>query len=148
MAVLVLIHLLTMLIGAGLDRAATNALHPMRLVLPVVMILVGNFLPRVRPNYFAGLRTPWTLASETVWRRSNRLAGKTLFAGGIAAFALLFVPGTAATYAIYGILVAAIMIADDRLPTSSGARSGGNSVKQRHNCRQQILAGAGQRMLR
>jgi uncharacterized membrane protein len=55
-------------------------------------IVLGNLLPRVRPNWFFGIRTPWTLSSDRVWEKTHRLGGYLfvilgiiiLLAGGIA----------------------------------------------------------------
>lgn len=44
----------------------------------------GNILGKVRRNFFMGIRTPWTLASEPVWDATHRLAGRIFFYGGIA----------------------------------------------------------------
>jgi uncharacterized membrane protein len=49
--------------------------------------LFGNYLPKVRFNDVFGLRTPWTLANERVWDRSNRAVGPWLMAAGVAAMA-------------------------------------------------------------
>ncbi|HEX8625228.1 MAG TPA: SdpI family protein [Allosphingosinicella sp.] len=46
------------------------------------LILIGNQLGKSRSMYLIGLRTPWTLASEDVWVRTHRLAGKLVVAGG------------------------------------------------------------------
>jgi uncharacterized membrane protein len=51
------------------------------------LVLVGNYLPKVRFNSVFGVRTPWTLASERVWDRSNRMAGAWLMAAGLIAVA-------------------------------------------------------------
>ena len=45
---------------------------------------MGNYMPRVRPNWFVGIRTPWTLSSDEVWRATHRLGGQVMFVGGIA----------------------------------------------------------------
>ena len=50
--------------------------------------LLGNVLGKVRRNFYIGVRTPWTIASEPVWNATHRLAAKTFFAGGIAGLAL------------------------------------------------------------
>jgi uncharacterized membrane protein len=73
---------------------------------PALLVVLGNFLPRVRPNYFSGVRTPWTLASETVWRRTHRLAGKLLFFGGLASALFAAVSFAAATIAFLAVLLA------------------------------------------
>ena len=52
---------------------------------------MGNYLPRVRPNWWIGVRTPWTLESDRVWRATHRVAGRVFVVGGLvlAAVALL-----------------------------------------------------------
>lgn len=50
--------------------------------------LVGNYLGRVESNWFLGIRTPWTLSSETVWRKTHRTAAWLFVAGGIVAVAI------------------------------------------------------------
>jgi uncharacterized membrane protein len=37
----------------------------MKLVMGLLLVLIGNYLPQVRQNYFYGIKTPWTLADET-----------------------------------------------------------------------------------
>ncbi len=39
------------------------------------LILLGNYLPIVRKNYFLGIRTPFTLQGEISWKKTNRLGG-------------------------------------------------------------------------
>jgi uncharacterized membrane protein len=59
----------------------------------VTFIAIGNFLPRIRSNWWLGIRTPWTLDSERIWRETHRLAGWTFVSGGlVAAFAMLILP--------------------------------------------------------
>lgn len=43
---------------------------------------VGNYMQAMRPNYFVGIRTPWTLESEEVWKNTHRLGGKIWMIGG------------------------------------------------------------------
>ncbi len=45
-------------------------------------ILLGNLLPRIPRNFFFGIRTPWTLASERVWRKTHRVAGIAMMVTG------------------------------------------------------------------
>ncbi|MCZ2127976.1 MAG: SdpI family protein [Anaerolineales bacterium] len=71
--------------------------------LGVLFILIGWMLRKVKRNWFVGIRTPWTLSSDSVWDKTHQL-GSTLFmlAGGLAllgsfiggafAFWLLIVP--------------------------------------------------------
>jgi uncharacterized membrane protein len=49
----------------------------------VLFITLGNYLPRLPRNFFFGVRTPWTLASDEVWRRTHILSGWLYVIGGI-----------------------------------------------------------------
>jgi uncharacterized membrane protein len=57
----------------------------------VLLIVIGNFMGRLRPNYFFGIRTPWTLESPEVWRATHRIGGRIVVFGSIALLALQFV---------------------------------------------------------
>ena len=59
----------------------------------VFFSLVGNMMGRVKQNFYVGIRTPWTLANEEVWKRTHRLAGKLWFVGGLAGAALAVLGG-------------------------------------------------------
>lgn len=54
----------------------------MLLGIGLLFMVIGNVLPRTRSNWWMGIRTPWTMESETVWRATHRLAGKTFMIGG------------------------------------------------------------------
>lgn len=62
----------------------------------VLFMVIGNYLTRVEPNWFVGIRTPWTLSSERVWHRTHRVGGWILAAGGFLVVLTLFVPAGAA----------------------------------------------------
>lgn len=47
-----------------------------------LFMIIGNVLPRTRSNWWMGIRTPWTMENENVWRATHRLAGKTFMLGG------------------------------------------------------------------
>jgi uncharacterized membrane protein len=56
-------------------------------------VLLGNVMGKVRRNFYIGIRTPWTLASERVWVDTHRLAGRTMVASGVVGFLLAIVGG-------------------------------------------------------
>ncbi len=68
--------------AAGSDFSAPRDLQLFGLCL--LLIALGNFLPKSRSNFFAGVRTPWTLSSEHSWSVSNRLAGWLFVLTGLA----------------------------------------------------------------
>ena len=48
-----------------------------------LFVVIGSVLGRVRPNYFVGIRTPWTLASARSWERTHRVGGRVFAAAGV-----------------------------------------------------------------
>jgi uncharacterized membrane protein len=53
------------------------------LLIGVLYIILGNYFNTIKANYFIGIRTPWTLENETVWKKTHKLGGKLWFVGGI-----------------------------------------------------------------
>lgn len=50
----------------------------------VLFAALGNVMGRIRPNYFIGIRLPWTLENDEVWKKTHRFAGRLWFVGGCA----------------------------------------------------------------
>ena len=48
-----------------------------------LFILIGNLMSRMRPNWFMGIRTPWTLSSDSVWRKTHRIGGYAFVIAGV-----------------------------------------------------------------
>ena len=48
----------------------------------VLIIIVGNYLPKTRSSFFFGVRTPWTLSSDVAWEKTHRLAGPLFMIAG------------------------------------------------------------------
>ncbi len=46
-----------------------------QMLLPILFLVLGNYLGKIRPNYFVGIRTPWTLEHEDVWVKTHRFTG-------------------------------------------------------------------------
>lgn len=57
----------------------------------VLMIVIGNYLPKTHRNYIIGIRLPWTLENDENWRKTHRLAGKIWVLGGLLLFLNSFV---------------------------------------------------------
>lgn len=89
--------IITLMIGAisflliyMADGNSENGILGLGIMFAVLNILLGNYLQAVKPNYFVGIRTPWTLESETVWRKTHRITGKIMFYGGLLSLPFLF----------------------------------------------------------
>lgn len=53
------------------------------LLVGLIFIVIGNYLPKARQNYTIGIKIPWTLANEENWNRTHRLGGYLWMLGGI-----------------------------------------------------------------
>lgn len=68
-----------------------SAIAPMKLrvvqitftIAGVLFIILGNMLPKAQRNTLYGLRTKWSLSSDTVWQRSQRFAGISMVICGV-----------------------------------------------------------------
>ncbi|WEA45417.1 SdpI family protein [Priestia aryabhattai] len=87
---------------------------PMAYIAPImaglVFIIIGNYLQRVRSNYFMGIRTPWTLSNETVWKKTHRLSGKLFFIGGLLILISAFLPDGYKSIIMWGSIVLCVAI--------------------------------------
>ena len=73
--------LLTLYSAYRPDTPLTGRLIPA--AVGALFCVLGACMPRFEPNYFVGIRTPWTLASETVWKRTHLLGGRIWFFCGL-----------------------------------------------------------------
>jgi len=72
----------------------------------ILFIVLGNYLGKVRKNFFIGIRTPWTLASDEVWMRTHRLSGWLFVLAGLVILAGAFVSiGTGIFIAVGSVVV-------------------------------------------
>lgn len=81
-----------------------------RAILAVFFTVFGNSMGKLRHNWFIGIRTPWTIASEEVWTRTHRLAAPIWVVGGLVQLAGAFVPGTPGEVLFAAPLAAMILI--------------------------------------
>ncbi|CAN5533924.1 SdpI family protein [soil metagenome] len=57
----------------------------------LLLAVLGNYLGNLQPNWFIGIRTPWTLENPATWRATHRLGGRLMFFGSVALLALQFI---------------------------------------------------------
>ena len=57
----------------------------------VLFAVLGNYFQAIRPNYFIGIRTPWTLENEEVWKKTHRLGGRLWIACGLLIAVISFI---------------------------------------------------------
>jgi uncharacterized membrane protein len=86
---LLVIQLTTTSIALGFPVDITLVLG---LTISLLFIFIGNYMGKLRRNFWGGIRTPWTLASDTVWERTHRLGGWLFVLGGLLGLVLSFFP--------------------------------------------------------
>ena len=64
----------------------------------------------VKPNYFIGIRTPWTLESETVWRKTHLVGGRLYFVAGLMIMVMPFILKEGFDKIMIGIIAVASII--------------------------------------
>jgi uncharacterized membrane protein len=79
------------------------------LVIGALFMILGNYLPQVRSNFFIGVRTPWTLSNEEIWRKTHRFMSKLFFCAGILLLVATFFSGTLKQFTIVGIIIVVII---------------------------------------
>lgn len=58
----------------------------------LLWMLIGNYLGQVRSNWFFGIKLPWTLESDEVWRRTHRISGGVWMGAGLMILLSSFLP--------------------------------------------------------
>ncbi|MAO48301.1 MAG: hypothetical protein CL527_06235 [Aequorivita sp.] len=74
--------LFTFIIYSVKEQTLTNPNY-LFIIIGVFYVVLGNYFKTIKPNYFIGIRTPWALENETIWKSTHRLAGKLWVAGGL-----------------------------------------------------------------
>ena len=76
----------------------------------VLFIIFGNYFKTIKANYFIGIRTPWTLENETVWKETHKLGGKIWFAGGLLIILSSLIFNEQANFIIFMTIVAIMVL--------------------------------------
>ncbi|HCC06573.1 MAG TPA: hypothetical protein DEP72_00200 [Clostridiales bacterium] len=67
-----------------------DVVFSMRVIFGLLFVVLGKYMRQLKFNYFAGIRTPWTLASEEVWNKTHDLGGYVFMILGIIMLATIF----------------------------------------------------------
>jgi uncharacterized membrane protein len=97
---LIMLALQAFVLVAALAVLLNAAGHPVPMSLVsmlgigALLMVIGNYMGKVRKNFFIGIRTPWTLASDAVWERTHRIGGWLFMLAGAAGIALALAGGS------------------------------------------------------
>ncbi len=88
------LFLLVIYLSASLNNLGYAV--PINIVVPftvgLLFILIGLYLTKIQPNWFFGIRTPWTLSSASVWHKTHKFGSKLFIIVGILILGIGFVP--------------------------------------------------------
>lgn len=102
---LLYLYFLTLALNVGVQLAITQWIS---LGFGGLIIAVGATLKRAQPNWTLGIRTPWTLSDETVWRRTHAAAGSWFELSGVIALVGFLLPAGAFALVLAPVLISAI----------------------------------------
>lgn len=74
------LHVVTLLAAMGYEISIDKIVPS---IVGILFIVIGNYLPKSKSNYFYGIKTPWTLSSDVSWRKTHRLGGKLFIISGV-----------------------------------------------------------------
>ncbi|MDN4526851.1 SdpI family protein [Fictibacillus fluitans] len=107
MALFFVINLMIIVSGLGYSVS-------IKIVMPVILgllfIILGNYMQQVKPNWFIGIKTPWTLSDEEVWKKTHRFSAKLFFATGIIILLSLLAPSGWRSYLIFPVIIISSLI--------------------------------------
>ncbi|HZL87400.1 MAG TPA: SdpI family protein [Pirellulaceae bacterium] len=105
------VHALTLwaALEAGNRQVQVDITRLLLAGLLVMFVLIGNVMGKVRRNFYVGIRTPWTLASERVWNDTHRLAARMfVVAGALGLLAIVLpLPLPAVVIVVIGLIMVA-----------------------------------------
>ncbi|MGH0600659.1 SdpI family protein [Bacillus mycoides] len=105
LVVLFLVNMLVMGVGLGYDIPMNSTPY---IIVGLLFIVIGNYLPQCKPNYFVGIKTPWTLSNEEVWRKTHRFSGKVFVVLGVIMMLSIFAPAAWKAFLLIGIIIGAV----------------------------------------
>lgn len=115
LALLFVSHLALILSATGtIEPDGSLAPRLILLAVAVFMVVLGNMLGKARPNWFVGVRTPWTLSSDRSWDITHRWAGRgfvvTGLGGGLAGLTLPIEQAFTVFFTLLGVTVIGAVI--------------------------------------
>ena len=75
------------------------------LFMGIMFVVIGNYLPKVKQNYYMGIKLPWTYSDEENWNRTHRMAGKLWVVGGIVLLLNFFLDIPSLTIAVLILMI-------------------------------------------
>lgn len=81
-----------------------------RILLGLIFVIMGNYMPKCKPNFTIGVRVPWTLRNEENWNKTHRFTGKLWVCGGIFSLATLLVDNEKFSFVFFAAIILLALI--------------------------------------
>ena len=92
-----LIPILSLVVSAMMYATALGSEVRVEMIMPLflglMLVVLGNYMPKCRQNYTIGIKVSWTLNSEENWNATHRFAGKLWMIGGVLVMLCALLPG-------------------------------------------------------
>lgn len=82
-AILIFLTAINMMVTIASTKNADVIKYALMPMVGLLFAFLGNYMYSIKPNYFAGIRTPWTLNDDENWRKTHKLGGIMFFAWGV-----------------------------------------------------------------
>lgn len=101
------VNCLLLLKAAGLGISVAQTVI---LIVSLMFVIIGNYLPKTEPNEFVGIRAPWINGNPDVWTKTNRLGGILMVVAGIVSLAACFTPAGRYVFIISTVAMMAVTL--------------------------------------
>lgn len=101
----IIVLTITYLVGMEIHISVEKFVPAM---ISLLFIVIGNYLPKCKQNYTAGIRLPWTLGSEENWNRTHRLAGFIWLVAGVVLFVSSFI--SSLPYLFFPVVIVMVIV--------------------------------------
>lgn len=94
-------------IALGYEFSSTSMMF---VIMGLMFIFIGNYMPKCKQNFTLGIKIKWTLENEENWNATHRFSGKVWVIGGILLLAAVFLPMKAAIPVMLVAIIAMALI--------------------------------------
>lgn len=101
------IHAITILLNMGYAFSINQALSP---AFGALFYYCGILISNAKRNWFIGIRTPWTMSSDSVWNKTHKLGGKLFRVAGVVSLAGIVVYDYAIIFMLVPVIAFSVLL--------------------------------------
>lgn len=104
-----LMIILTWITIAAAYKIEVNMKLLISVAIGIIFVFIGNYMPALKSNYFMGIRNPWTLSNDIVWRKTHKIGGYLFIVIGLLMIIMGFVQNYIVNIGIFTVLLLCII---------------------------------------